>query len=64
MKELSLEPDPSMRWIYDKKHPAYNDPQTKDLRDRRAAAMRNAPDWMVREAELNDINRKKLEQIP
>ena len=64
MKMLSLEPDPSMRWIYDTTHPAYNDPQTKDLRDRRAAAIRNAPEWMVREAEMNDNQRKAMGQIP
>lgn len=55
---LSLEPDPDMRWIYDPSHRDYHTDRAKDLRERRAAAMRNAPEWMVREAELNDALRK------
>jgi hypothetical protein len=55
---LSLEPDPWMRWIYDTRHPDYNSPQARDLREARAAALRSAPRWMVELAELNDRLRK------
>lgn len=51
---LSLEPDPHMRWIYDYTHPDYNSDRAKDLRARRDAAFRSAPRWMIREAEMND----------
>lgn len=54
---LSLDPDQNMRWIYDYTHPDYNSDRAKDLRERRAAAIRNAPEWMVREAQLNDAIR-------
>ena len=55
--KLSLEPDEDMRWIYDYTHRDYNTPRAHDLRERRAAAIRNAPEWMVREAQLNDALR-------
>jgi hypothetical protein len=51
---ISLEPDPHMRWIYDYTHPEYNSPKARDLRERRRVAMQNAPQWMIREAEMND----------
>ena len=51
---LSLEPDESMRWIYDYRHPDYNTPMAQDLRERRSRAIANAPEWMKREAQLND----------
>ncbi len=59
MKSLSLEPDEHMRWIYDYTHPEYNSDRAKDLRDRRAAAIRNAPQWMIEEARLNDALKGK-----
>lgn len=52
--KLSLEPDKRMRWIYEYTHPDYNSDRAKDLRERRAAALRNAPKWMIEEARLND----------
>jgi len=54
MKRLSLEPDPDMRWIYDYTHPDYNSDRAKSLRERRASALRNAPQWMIEEARMND----------
>lgn len=58
MKMLSLEPDEDMRWIYDYTHPDYNSDQARYLRERRDRALRNAPQWMIEEALLNDILRK------
>ena len=55
MKRISLEPDEDMRWIYDYTHRDYNTPHAKDLRERRARAIANAPEWMREEARLNDI---------
>lgn len=52
--KLSLEPDPHMRWIYDYTHPDYNSDRAKDLRARRDAAFRSAPQWMIEEARMND----------
>lgn len=54
MKRLSLEPDEHMRWIYDYTHPDYNTDRARDLRERRAVAMQNAPRWMIEEARMND----------
>jgi hypothetical protein len=54
VKRLSLEPDPDMRWIYDYTHPDYNSPRARHLRESRAAALRNAPQWMIELARLND----------
>lgn len=54
MKRLSLKPDEHMRWIYDPSHHEYNSARAKDLRERRSAAMRNAPAWMIEEARMND----------
>jgi len=41
-----------MRWIYDPRYK--DDPQARDLRERRDAAIRSAPQWMLDEAHLND----------
>lgn len=57
-RRLSLKPDPWMRWIYDYRDPRYNDPQTIDLRNRRDAAIRSAPRWMIEMARTNDLMRK------
>ena len=58
MKMLSLEPDEDMRWIYDPRHPDYNSVYAKHLRERRDSALKQAPEWMFREARLNDALRK------
>lgn len=55
---LSFEPDPKYRWIYDSKHPEYNSDMAKWLRARRSRAIANAPDWMKRIAEYNDLMRR------
>lgn len=52
--KLSLKLDPHMRWLYDYTHPDYNSDRAKDLRARRDTACLNAPEWMIREAQLND----------
>ena len=59
MKRLSLEPDPDMRWIYDYTHPDDNTDRAKHLREARSRAIANAPEWMVREAQLNDALKKR-----
>ncbi len=51
---LSLNPDPHMAWIYDQSHPDYYSERAKDLRERRAAALRSAPQWMKDAAYCND----------
>lgn len=56
MKYLSFDADPDMRWMYDYTHPDYNG-LGKHLRERRDAAIRNAPEWMKREAQFNDAMR-------
>lgn len=56
--DLSLQPDPHMSWIYDYGDPRYNDPATRDLRDRRWAALRAAPQWAHDLAFSNDMRRK------
>lgn len=55
MKKLSFNPDPDMKWIYNPSHIDYNSDHAEDLRRRRANAIRNAPLYMRRDAELNDI---------
>ncbi len=55
---LSLEPDDNMRWIYDNNHPDYHTPRARHLRDARDAALRSAPEWMIRVAESNDNFKK------
>ena len=59
MKRLSLNPDPDMAWIYDHTHPDYNTPRAQDLRERRSRAIANAPEWMRREAQLNDLMKER-----
>lgn len=54
MTELSLQPDERMEWIYDQHHPDHNTEKAQDLRARRAYALRNAPQWMIDQAKLND----------
>lgn len=61
MKLLSLEPDEHMRWIYDPSHRDYNSDRARDLRERRQAAMRNAPRWMIDEASTNDNLKKAFD---
>ena len=55
MKRISLNPDPDMRWIYDYTHPDYNSDRARSLRERRSQAIQSAPEWMIREAQLNDL---------
>jgi hypothetical protein len=54
MKRLSLQQDACMDWIYDYTHPDYNTERAKHLREARHHAIANAPEWMKREAQLND----------
>lgn len=54
----TLEPDGHMRWIYDYRHPEYHTPRAVDLRERRAAALRACPGWMLEQAAINDEIRK------
>lgn len=49
---LSMKPDPWMAWIYEPEH--RDDPVARDLRERRAAAIRSAPRWMIEIAMMND----------
>lgn len=63
MSRFSLEPDPDMAWIYDPSHPDYHD-QGADLRERRAAALRVCPAWMLRDALLNDELRREAKGWP
>ena len=63
MKMLSLEPDENMRWIYDPSHRDYNTEMAEDLRNRRAAALRSCPRWMIEEARLNDALRKHTPNV-
>lgn len=58
MNNLSLDPDPHLRWIYDYTHPDYNSTYAADLRERRRRAISNAPGWMVRQAQWNDAIRR------
>jgi len=51
---LSLQPDPDMKWIYDYTHPDYQSERARWLRARRESAIRQAPEWMLRLAQLND----------
>ena len=46
MKKLTFEPDEHMKWIYDPSHPRYNSEEAKDLRNRRASALSNLPNYM------------------
>jgi hypothetical protein len=58
VKRLTLEPDDDMRWIYDTTHRDYSSKEAEWLRGRRAAALRSAPEWMIREAKFNDAMRE------
>lgn len=62
-RRFSLDPDPHMAWIYNPSHPDYHD-KGKDLRDRRAAALRACPAWMIQEAVLNDALREEKKAWP
>lgn len=59
MKRLSLEPDEDMKWIYSPSHPDYYTDRAKHLREARDHALRSAPEWMIREAEMNDAAKEK-----
>jgi len=61
---MSLEHEEHMRWIYDPSHPDYNSERAEWLRQRRSAALASAPEWMIREAQLNDAIRMKSTHIP
>lgn len=56
---LSLETDEDMRWIYDPKHPEYNEAHTQNLRDRRQAAINSAPLYIIEIARLNDLRKRE-----
>lgn len=56
--KLSLEPDEHMRWIYDARHPDYHSDYAKSLRERRANALNQCPQWMFWDAWENDERRK------
>lgn len=58
MENLSLDPDEDMRWIYNYSDPRYHSEQAKDLRERRALALRMCPQWMLDMAYINDCKRK------
>lgn len=53
MKELTLDPDEHMRWIYDPRHPDYNSPMAEHLRAMRSAAIASAPEWMRQMAAIS-----------
>lgn len=58
MDKFSLSPDEHMRWIYDIYHKDYHSEHANYLRESRAAALRNAPRWMIEQASANDFDRK------
>ena len=58
-KRISLEPDPDMRWIYDRSHRDYNTDRARDLRNSRSWAISSVPEWMREEARLNDLMRER-----
>ncbi len=60
---FSLEPDESMRWIYDTRHPDYYSDQAEDLRERRRAALLSCPGWMLNAALANDERRKAMPNV-
>lgn len=53
-----------MRWIYDQSDRRYNTDEARDLRERRASEIRNAPRWMVEQAQMNDYLRKAMKEKP
>ena len=64
MNRLSLEPDERMRWIYDPSHRDYNTDRAKHLREARSRAINSAPEYMRREAALNDALRNDMNSLP
>ena len=46
-RELTLEPDPHMRWIHDPGHRDYNSPEAEWLRAARRAAIRSILRYML-----------------
>lgn len=62
MNQFTLEPDEHMKWIYDSSHKDYNTEEAKYLRARRAAALREAPSWMIQLAQINDDIRSREKQ--
>lgn len=68
---FSLQPDEHMRYIYDQRDRRYHLPETRDLRDRRDAALRSCPQCLI-EAEYHEeeqlrrdaawVRRKRLEE--
>lgn len=63
MRKLTLEPDPWMRWLYDHQDPRYLTDEAKYLRERRAAAIRSAPEWMLAQAAMNTREAEKGELV-
>lgn len=59
MKQLSLQPDPHMAWIYDPNHPDYHSDKARDLRERRRAALAAMPQVMKDQAAFNDAISEK-----
>ena len=57
--DISLDPDNHMEWIYDQNHPDYYSDRAKHLRDARDRAIRSAPEWMIRVAEMNDDHKRQ-----
>lgn len=55
----SLEPDPTMRWIYDHSHPEYYSPKAEHLREARRQALCSLPEWMKNCALANDDRRER-----
>jgi len=53
---LSLQPDPWMRWLYDPPHPDYQSEHAHALRASREAAVRNASQWMKDCAAWNEAH--------
>lgn len=58
LQDISLLPDAHYAYLYDHKDPRYHDPQSKDLRDRRWAALRAAPQYAYSLALENDERRR------
>ena len=59
LDDLSLLPDDYMKWIYDYLHPNYHSDYARDLRARRDAAMRSAPQYLFEIALQNDNRRRE-----
>lgn len=63
MDRFSLEPDEHMQWIYDPRHPDYHTDYARDLRERRANALSQVPQWMFWDAFRNDELRKQAPNV-